>query len=42
VGGALIGRELDGGYNRATGTILGAALGGLLGREIDRGRARCR
>jgi len=41
-GGALLGRELDGGYNRATGTILGAALGGLLGREIDRGRARCR
>ena len=41
-GGALIGREIDGGYNRAAGTIIGAAIGGLLGREIDRGRARCR
>ncbi len=41
-GGALLGREIDGGHNRAAGTIVGAALGGLLGREIDRGRARCR
>ncbi len=41
-GGALLGREVDGGRNRAAGTIVGAALGGLLGREIDRGRARCR
>jgi hypothetical protein len=41
--GALIGREIDGGRNRATGTILGAAAGALLGREIDRGsRRRCR
>jgi uncharacterized protein YcfJ len=38
--GALLGRELDGGRNRATGTILGAAAGGLLGREIDR-KDRC-
>jgi hypothetical protein len=41
-GGALLGREIDGGRDRAAGTIVGAALGGLLGREIDRGRARCR
>ncbi len=41
-GGALLGREVDGGRNRAAGTIVGAALGGLLGREIDRGGARCR
>ena len=41
-GGALLGREVDGGRNRAAGTIVGAAIGGLLGREIDRGRARCR
>ena len=40
-GGALIGRELDGGRNRATGTILGAAAGALLGREVQRSM-RCR
>lgn len=40
--GALVGRELDGGRNRATGTILGAAGGALLGREIDRGGMSCR
>ena len=39
--GALIGRELDRGYNRSTGTILGAAGGALLGREVSRNR-RCR
>jgi len=41
-GGALIGRELDGGRNRATGTIIGAAAGALVGREVARGRRRCR
>ncbi len=42
-GGALIGREIDGGRNRATGTILGAAAGALVGREVARGsRRRCR
>jgi len=41
-GGALIGRELDGGRNRTTGTILGAAAGALIGREVQRGRRRCR
>ena len=42
-GGALIGREIDGGRNRTTGTILGAAAGALIGREVDRGgRRRCR
>ena len=40
--GALIGRELDGGRNRATGTILGAAAGALIGREVARSRRRCR
>ena len=34
---SLLGREIDGGRNRTLGTILGAAGGGLLGREIDRG-----
>ncbi|MBB5732725.1 hypothetical protein FHS61_001734 [Altererythrobacter atlanticus] len=41
-GGALLGREIDGGRDKTLGTILGAAAGGLLGREIDRGEARCR
>ena len=43
-GGALIGRELDGGRNRTTGTILGAAAGALVGREVERSRSsrRCR
>ena len=40
--GALLGREIDGGYNRSLGTILGAAGGALLGRELARGGARCR
>ena len=40
-GGALIGRALDGGRNRATGTILGAAAGALLGREVQRSM-RCK
>jgi hypothetical protein len=41
-GGALLGREIDGGRDRAAGTLIGAAAGGLLGREIDRGKARCK
>ncbi|HEX2792855.1 MAG TPA: glycine zipper 2TM domain-containing protein [Croceicoccus sp.] len=41
-GGALIGREVDGGRDRTVGTLLGAAAGALIGREIDRGGARCR
>lgn len=40
--GALLGRELDQGYNRSTGTILGAAGGALLGREVAKGGGRCR
>lgn len=40
--GALLGREIDGGYDRTLGTILGAAGGALLGREVDRGGSRCR
>ncbi|AKM09640.1 glycine zipper 2TM domain-containing protein [Croceicoccus naphthovorans] len=41
-GGALLGREIDGGRDRTTGTILGAAAGAIIGRSIDRGDARCR
>lgn len=40
--GALLGREVDGGYDRSLGTILGAGAGALLGREVDRGGSRCR
>jgi len=40
--GALLGRSLDGGYDRTLGTLLGGAGGALLGREIDRGGLRCR
>ncbi|MEO1167106.1 MAG: glycine zipper 2TM domain-containing protein [Pseudomonadota bacterium] len=39
--GALIGREIDGGRNRAVGTIIGGAAGALIGREIDRSDSRC-
>ena len=39
--GALLGRSLDGGYNRSTGTILGGAAGALLGRSVAR-NSRCR
>lgn len=41
-GGALLGREIDGGRDRTLGTVLGGAAGALLGREIDRGGAKCR
>lgn len=34
--GALLGRELDQGRDRAQGTILGGAAGALLGREVTR------
>jgi hypothetical protein len=44
VGGAAIGNVLDGGRNRAAGTLIGGAFGALLGREIDRNSSdvRCR
>jgi uncharacterized protein YcfJ len=38
----LIGRAIDTRGERATGTIIGAAAGALVGREIDRSRYRCR
>ncbi len=40
--GALLGREIDGGYNRTLGTILGGAAGALLGKEVAQGNTRCR
>lgn len=41
--GALLGNAIDGGRNRAGGTIVGGVLGALLGREVDRNSdVRCR
>ena len=40
--GALLGREIDGGYDRTLGTILGGAAGALLGKEVAQGSNRCR
>jgi hypothetical protein len=36
----ILGREIDSRGDRSLGTILGAAGGALLGREIERGRCR--
>ena len=35
--GALLGRAVDGGYNRTTGTILGGVVGALLGKKVAQG-----
>ena len=32
--GALLGHEIDGGYNHTTGTILGGLVGALLGKSV--------
>ncbi len=40
--GALLGRQVDGGYDHTLGTILGGAAGALLGKEIAQGNNRCR
>lgn len=43
VGGALVGRTIDTGGDRAAGTLLGAVGGALVGREIERsGKKSCR
>ena len=39
VGGGVLGNVLGGG---TLGTLLGAGGGALLGREVDRGKVRCR
>jgi outer membrane lipoprotein SlyB len=41
--GALLGNAIDGGRNRAGGTIVGGVLGALVGREVQRSAdVRCR
>lgn len=44
VGGAALGNVIDGGRNRVGGTLIGGALGALLGQQIDRSNSdlRCR
>jgi hypothetical protein len=39
--GALLGRAVDGGYDRTTGTVLGGVVGALLGKSVAQG-SRCR
>ena len=41
-GGALVGHAIDTTGARATGTIMGAAAGALIGRKIDRSRVKCK
>ncbi|MBW8754505.1 MAG: glycine zipper 2TM domain-containing protein [Sphingomonadales bacterium] len=46
IGGGVLGNVIDGGRNRVGGTLIGGALGALLGSAIDRNSSnndiRCR
>ncbi|HWI86161.1 MAG TPA: glycine zipper 2TM domain-containing protein [Sphingomonas sp.] len=43
VGGGILGNIIDGGHNRAAGTLIGGALGALAGKSIDQNSdVRCR
>jgi hypothetical protein len=43
VGGGVIGNVIDGGHNRVAGTLIGGALGALVGKSIDQNSdVRCR
>ena len=44
VGGGILGNIIDGGHNRAAGTLIGGALGALAGKSIDQKNSdvRCR
>jgi len=43
VGGGVLGNVIDGGHNRAAGTLIGGALGALAGKSIDQNSdVRCR
>ena len=39
--GALLGNMIDGGHNRAAGTIVGGLAGGVAGNQLAKGDARC-
>jgi uncharacterized protein YcfJ len=40
--GGVAGHEIAGGGDKLLGTVIGAAGGALLGREIDKSKYRCR
>lgn len=42
IGGGALGNVIAPGDSKTIGTVLGAGLGALLGREVDRGQVRCR
>lgn len=44
VGGAVLGNVIDGGRNRVAGTLIGGALGALVGKSVDQNNSdvRCR
>jgi hypothetical protein len=44
IGGGILGNIIDGGHNRAAGTLIGGALGALAGKSIDQKNSdvRCR
>ena len=44
IGGGVLGNIIDGGRNRAAGTLIGGALGALAGKSIDQNNSdvRCR
>lgn len=44
IGGGILGNVIDGGRNRAAGTLIGGALGALAGKSIDQNSSdvRCR
>jgi len=39
--GAVLGNLIDGGHNRAAGTIIGGVAGGVAGNQLAKGDARC-
>jgi uncharacterized protein YcfJ len=44
IGGATVGNVIDGGHDRLAGTLIGGALGALIGKSIDQSSSdvRCR
>jgi hypothetical protein len=44
IGGAAIGNVIDGGHDRLAGTLIGGALGALIGKSVDQNSSdvRCR